>query len=216
MTSFVGGETDVVKAMDLLLNAKVHADLVFLDIQMPGISGLDLIEPLSKVTNVILISGHKDFGQQAFERGAVGYIYKPFDLDQFQKTILRVQNKIRTSVTSIAPGPAPFYYIPSDGRNVRTRLRADEIWYAESTRNFTTINTGDKNGIICSLNLSQLDELLPDPHFIRISRSIIVNTAKVISYDANDVKLENGKELAFGDIYKQKFINIIREHGMLY
>ncbi|CDT07003.1 putative Two component transcriptional regulator, LytTR family [Sphingobacterium sp. PM2-P1-29] len=216
LTSFAGGETDALKAYNSLLNGKIDADVVFLDIEMPGVSGLDLIEPLSKVTNVILISGHKDYGQQAFERGAVGYIFKPFDLAKFQNTIQRIYNNQRAEKTQSSGSLAPYYYIPVDGRGVRVRLKADDICFAETTGNFTIVNMIDKKQHICSLNLSQLSELLPTPFFIRISRSIIVNTAKISSYNSSDVILENGKEFAFGATYKQDFIRIIREHGMLY
>lgn len=216
LTTFVGGETDVLKAIDQLLNGKILTDIVFLDIEMPGVSGLDLVEPLSRVAKVILISGHKDFGHEALERGAVGYIYKPFDLSTFQSTVLRIYNSMKVNATLTPVPSAPFYYIPCEGRNNRTKLNADEIWFAETTGNFTTINTTRKEEIICSLNLSQLEELLCAPYFIRISRSIIVNTSKISSYDAMDVRLENGREFAFGINYKQEFIRIIREHGMLY
>ncbi|WP_336834721.1 LytTR family DNA-binding domain-containing protein [Sphingobacterium siyangense] len=216
LTSFVGGETDALKAKDLLLSGKIEADVVFLDIEMPGVSGIDLIEPLSRVANVILVSGHKDYGQQAFERGAVGYIFKPFDLETFQNTINRIYNNQRTEKSKSSGSPAPYYYIPMDGRGERYRLKAEDICYAETTKNFVVINTTDKKQHVCSLNLSQLAELLPQPHFIRISRSIIVSTSKIVSYNLSDVRLENGKEFAFGKQYKQDFIRIIREHGMLY
>ncbi|MNJ95297.1 Sensory transduction protein LytR [compost metagenome] len=216
VTSFLGSDTDASKAFNLLLNGKIDADVVFLDIEMPGVSGLDLVEPLSKVTNVILISGHKDYGQQAFERGAVGYIFKPFDLAKFQNTINRIYNNQKAGKPQSSSSPAPYYYIPVDSRGFRLRLKAEDICFAETTGNFTIINTIDKKQHICSLNLSQLSELLPPPYFIRISRSIIVSTSKIISYNSNDVMLENGKEFAFGSLYKQDFIRIIREHGMLY
>lgn len=216
LTCFTGGESDVKKGLDMLLNGNVEADIIFLDIEMPGVSGLDLIEPLSRVGGVILISGHKDYGEQAFERGAMGYIFKPFDLKKFQDTISRVFDKIRDQNSLKLSSPVPFYYLPLEGRDNRTRLKAEEIVYAEATGNFTVIymTTGAEH--ICSLNLTQLSTLLAPPHFIRISRSYTINMAKMISYDANDVYIDNGKVFPFGSKFRPEFIRLIRQSGMLY
>ncbi|OJV51004.1 MAG: hypothetical protein BGO31_11090 [Bacteroidetes bacterium 43-16] len=214
-TTFLGGETDVLKAMKLLLAGEIKPDVIFLDIEMPGVSGLDLIEPLSKIADVILISGHKEFGQQAFEQGATAYIYKPFDLAKFQETVQRIFNK-KNMPDTVKTAPAPFYYIPGDGREVRIRLKSEEIWFAETTGNFTVVKMIDNTSHICNLTLTELTELLPSPHFIRINRSTLISLSKVEFYDAKDIHLEKGKVFTFGDSYRKEFIRLIRQYGMLH
>lgn len=216
LTNFVGGESDVLKGLHMLLNGKVEADLIFLDIEMPGISGLDLIEPLSRVGAVVLISGHRDHGEQAFERGAMGYIFKPFDLKRFQDTVMRVYDKIRKQNAVTFSIPVPYYYLPLEGRENRTRLKSEDIVYAEATGNFTVIHMSTEEKHICSLNLTQLSTLLAPPHFFRISRYYTISMARMASYDAKDVYLDNGKAFPFGAKYRQEFIKFIRQRGMLY
>lgn len=216
LASFVGGETNANKAKDLLLEGKIVADLIFLDIEMPGISGLELLRPLSKIATVILISGHQTFGEQAFAMGASGYLYKPITLEKFQDTVMRVFDHTRSNTVLATNSPPAFYYIPGEGREVRVRLKTEDIWYIESTVNFTVVQLIDKSCHICYLNLKQLSALLPPPHFIRINRSIIVSTSKIMRYDAYDVYLEDDKQFSFGDSYRQEFIRLIRQHGMLY
>lgn len=216
LANFIGGDTDPRVAVDKLLRGEILADVTFLDIDMPGISGIDLLEPLSKVSLVFLISGLKDYGQQAFEHGASGYLYKPLVLNKFQSAINRAFNLIQSKKTITTIAPPSHYYLPGDGREVRVRVKTDDIWFVESKVNFSVVRLIDKTFHICNLNLTQLSRILAPPYFLRINRSVLVNTTKIIRYDAHDVYLEDDKVFSFGDKYRQEFIQWIRHHGMLY
>ncbi|MFN0290154.1 LytR/AlgR family response regulator transcription factor [Pedobacter helvus] len=213
---FSAGETDPLAAFEKIRENKIIADIIFLDIEMPRVSGFEILEELSHLAVVILISGHRDFAEDAFEKGASGYLYKPFGYEKFMAAIMRAKEIHQARKPISFTPPLPYYYIPGNGREVRIRLKTEDVWYIEAAANFSIIHFVNGTTHLCYLTLKQLESLLPLPHFIRINRSILVNMAKVVGYDAYDIHLENDRIFPFGEKYKNEFVRQIRNSGMLY
>ncbi|WP_293906120.1 LytR/AlgR family response regulator transcription factor [Sphingobacterium sp. UBA5670] len=213
---FCGGFTDPGELMEDLSGNSLTADIIFLDVALKGSSGLDILPKLSQNAIVILISGDPSHGPAAFELGAQGYLTKPISYDKFISAVEKGRKIYREQKAMLLTPPLPYYYIPGEGREVKTRIKTDELIYIEAVRNFSLFHISKSKFHISKLTLKEIESLLPAPHFMRISRSNIVNMAKVEQYDAHDVILENDIVLSFGSTYRDKFIWQIKNTGMLY
>ncbi|MFA4867831.1 MAG: LytTR family DNA-binding domain-containing protein [Pedobacter sp.] len=199
------------QALQILQNPASNIDLVFLDIDIADLSGLDILERIGSSHVVILVSGHYLYAQEAFSKGASGYLYKPVQYDRFLAAIEKGK-EIAKSRRHTMTNPVHIY-VPGNGREVRVRITTSDICYIQSSTNFCTIFLDDSN-VFCSLSLKQMCTVLQPPYFVRINRSILVNSNKIIKYDAYDVYLEGNKVIPFGEKYKSDFISSIRTTGL--
>lgn len=205
------GHTDNgLEALQILQSKDPGIDLVFLDIDIWDISGLEILEKIAGSYIVILVSGHHTYAQEAFEKGAAGYLYKPLEYDRFYAAIQKVKKSIQPKKKAVTP---THIYVPGDGREVRIRILTRQIVYVQSSKNFCTLFMDDQTNVFCSLSLKQLETTLNGPNFIRVNRSVIINSDKIVKYDAHDVYLEGGKEISFGDRYRNEFINALKATG---
>lgn len=213
---YSGGFSNPLKVLEQLKENTITADIIFLDVGLPEISGLEILRELSQIAIVILISGNPNHGPEAFELGAQGYLTKPISYEKFATAIEKGRKMYRDQKAMVLTPPLAYYYIPGDGREVRIRIKTEELLYIEAVRNFSYFHISKSKFHISKLTLKQIESLLPAPHFMRISRSHIVNMSKVVQYDAHDVILENDIILPFGGTYRDKFIWQIKNTGMLY
>ncbi|GJQ63011.1 MAG: DNA-binding response regulator [Melioribacteraceae bacterium] len=181
-----------------------HIDLIFLDIRMPKLSGIDLIKNLANPPGVIFTTAYSDYALEGYELEVVDYLLKPISFERFLKAIHRF-NKI-SNVTDNEPSPnddlsdysEAFVYLKSDKKMVKVFLK--DIIYVESLRNNSRIVTTIRE-IISSASISELEEKLPALKFLRIHRSFIVALDKISAFNASHIEL--GKhELPIGRLYK--------------
>ncbi len=183
-----------------------HIDLLFLDIQMPQLTGTDFIRSLKAPPKVIFTTAYNNFAVEAFELEALDYLVKPIPFTRFVKAVNKVLS-LTTSplVESPANGPSnypedqlPFLYFRSDRKMFKVFLK--DILYMESMKDYLKVitNTGQ---IITKQALSSLQEMLPEGEFIRIHRSYIVSVSKIESYSPEKVQV-NKVELPVGKIYR--------------
>lgn len=204
---FAGSTESGQEALQLLQRSETNIDIVFLDIDIADLSGLEILDKISKSYAVILVSGHHKYAQEAFVKGASGYLYKPLEYDRFYSAIQKVKSDMEKREQ---PNPTvPHIYVPGEGREVRIRINLGEILFVQSSKNFCTIFLDDQSCVFCSLSLKQLEELLPYPLFLRVNRSVIVHTDKIIKYDAFDVFVKGGKEFAFGKDRRNEFVRAL-------
>lgn len=206
--AFAGSTESGQEALQVLQRSDNNIDIVFLDIDIADLSGLEILDKVSKSYAVILVSGHHKFAQEAFVKGASGYLYKPLVYDRFYSAIQKVKMDFQTQ--EVSTGPSPHIYVPGEGREVRIRINLSEITYVLSAKNFCSIFLDDKSFVLCSLSLKRLEELLPSPMFLRVNRSSIVNTEKIVKYDAFDVVLKGEIEIAFGKDRRSEFLRALK------
>ena len=183
-----------------------HIDLLFLDIQMPQLTGTDFIRSLKSPPKVIFTTAYNNFAVEAFELEALDYLVKPIPFTRFVKAV----NKVLSLTTSpLVESPAnrpdsypedqlPFLYFRSDRKMFKVFLK--DILYMESMKDYLKVitNTGQ---IITKQALSSLQEMLPEGEFVRIHRSYIVSVSKIESYSPEKVQV-NKVELPVGKIYR--------------
>lgn len=192
--------TDAFKAMDYLQYQQV--DLLFLDIKMPDISGIEMLNSLAKKPLVIFTTAYSEHAVESFELDAIDYLLKPFSLSRFLKACNKA-NEIHTLRTNL--GDTKDYLFLKSGYE-QVRIKFDDIYYLEATGNY--VNFVLKNETILSrMTFNEVEGLLPEGNFIRIHRSFIVAVNKIDKVERHQLSA-NGFVLPVGGSYYQN-INLI-------
>jgi len=178
---------------------KQKIDLIFLDVSMPFLSGIDFIRTLRNPPAIILTTAHKEFAVESYELNVLDYLLKPISFERFLKAI----NKLNIDTSEIIkPGIIDikndsFIYVKSEKKNVKILLK--DILFIESLKDYIKIHTIDKT-IMTQVPISTIEQRLPD-NFLRIHRSFIVAKDKITAYTQHD--LEIGKfQIPIGRNYK--------------
>jgi DNA-binding LytR/AlgR family response regulator len=207
---FVKGITDPAELLPTLESNRI--DLIFMDIQMPGVSGLELAETLPPNIRVIFTTAYSEFALSAFEVDAVDYLMKPISLPRFFKAVQRVLNKLTSSVP--APGDEvplenDFIFVKTEAKGKMLKVNLKEIDYIEGMRNYVAIHhNGSKT--LALLNMKDLEERLPKQNFIRVHRSFLVSINRIVAVEGNLIILKNVRaEIVLGDTYKENFFEIL-------
>lgn len=175
-------------------------DLIFLDIQMPGINGLNFIRSLKTSPKVIFITAYPGYAVDAFETEAIDYLVKPVIFERFLKAVQKAGlNKPEQSQTAVPVSEITDIFLKVDRRLVKIPLSA--ILYAEALGDYLKIHT-TKQSYVTYMTMGKLEALLPSSRFLRIHRSTIVNISFIQYIEGNIVNLNN-TELAIGQTYKE-------------
>ena len=177
-------------AIDAFAFLQEHSvDLIFLDIQMPKLSGLDFIKTLKNPPKVIFTTAYRDYAIEGFELEVVDYLLKPIPFDRFLKAVAKVLHQPTTPLpASLKTESATddYVYFKVDKKMVKTRMA--EVLYIESVKDYVKVRTAEKE-IVTQQKISYLEESLPRPQFLRIHRSFIINVEKIDAYSATDVEI---------------------------
>lgn len=183
------------EAFTFLSNTAV--DLIFLDIKMPGIGGLEFLRLLKSPPKVILTTAYSEYALQGYELNVVDYLVKPIAFERF----LQAVNKVMP-VPVAAPPALPIaedLFVKSDGKLIR--LLAKDILYVESLKSYLLIHTIAQKIIIYSTMLSMVEQLAARPEFIRIHKSYLINKNHIKLIQNNIITIHN-TELPIGAVYR--------------
>jgi DNA-binding LytR/AlgR family response regulator len=199
----VGKCNNAIFAFQILQQTKV--DLIFLDIKMPGLTGIDLIKSLKNPPKVIFTTAYQDYALEGFDLNAIDYLLKPIPFDRFLKAMDKVFDlyKVKNQKISIAEQPVDsksdvFLYLRIDRKMVKVNVA--EIYWVESLKDYIKVVLKDRT-LVSKQKISLLEELLPEDKFVRIHRSFIIAIDKIESYHSYSVEIL-GKELPIGRNYK--------------
>lgn len=205
---FVASLSDPLEVMQMFNKHKI--DLLFLDIEMPKMTGIELLKSIKIDAQVILTTAYREYALESYDLEVVDYLLKPISFARFVKAVNKVL--INTSVSQVErvtqkanSSSGGSIYVYSDKKNVK--LYFDEILYIESLKDYIRIHTQSKN-IITKETITKYAELLP-PSFLRIHRSFIVNTEKITAFTRQDVEIGE-KELPIGKSYKSQVIKNLK------
>ena len=185
----IGEFDNPVKGMDIL--AKEEVQLLFLDIQMPKITGLDFFKTLKQAPPVIFTTAFPEYALEGFELNALDYLVKPISFERFLKAALRAREFYEVRQKNIAEtiqgaAAAEYFFIKADNKLVR--ISYDDIIFAEALQNYVVIHTHDKK-YITYLTFRSVEDYLPSDKFIKTHKSYIVSASKVDSIEANDIRI---------------------------
>jgi len=196
---------DPVKALMFLENKKI--DLIFSDIQMPKISGLDLVKSLENPPVIIFITAHRDFALDGFETGATDYLVKPVRFDRFLKAVNKAKDYLILKQNStVHQVNSDRIFIKSDGK--LTKILLDEILYVEAQGDYLKIVINNETYTTLA-TLKSMDEVLTLPKFFRVQRSFIINLEATRSVNGNMVELINGKGISIALNKKEELFQLL-------
>lgn len=192
-----GAFPDAIQAMDFLKTEPV--DLIFLDIHLPKMSGLDFLKTLVHPPYVILTTAFPDFALESYEFNVVDYLLKPFSFQRFVKAVSKVPI---SGHAGAAAEPLRDIFIKSGYEHIRIMI--DDLRYLKSDSDYTELFLPGKK-YLSSEPLRYWLEILDARQFARIHKSYIVNTAKVTKISGNQLHLDEGEALPIGRAYKEAF-----------
>lgn len=178
---------------------KQPVDLIFLDISMPFISGIDFIKTLQNPPAIVLTTAHKEFAVESYELNVLDYLLKPISFERFLKAINKLENDETKAIKPAIDdsGSDVFIYVKSEKKNVKILLK--EILFIESLKDYIKIQTHSKT-IVTQVPISAIEQRLPES-FLRIHRSFIVAKDKITAYTQHDFEI--GKyQIPIGRNYK--------------
>lgn len=199
----VGSCVTPMEAFSTLRSKKV--DLIFLDIQMPVISGIEFVKSLEQRPAIIFTTAYREYAVESYELEVVDYLLKPIGFVRFFKAVnkyLKLEKAlepVQESMTSKAQGD--YIFVNVNRKNVKIHL--DEILYIESLKDYLRIHIAAES-IVTKEKISEFINKLPR-HFLRVHRSFIVNMDQVTAYSANDIEIDE-KEIPIGISYKREVI----------
>lgn len=203
--------SNAIEALNIINSQR--PDLVFLDIQMPGLSGIELARSLRNQTKVIFTTAYHDFAVEGFDLEAVDYLLKPVSFERFMRAVEKFSNlyghkpapsNLETRTTG-QPYNEAFIYLRADKKMVKVFLH--QILFLESQKNYTRVVTSERE-IISHLTITALEEKLPASKFLRIHRSFIVALDKIEAFSSTHI--QTGRhELPIGRNYKETVESVL-------
>jgi len=194
--------TNPVEAMEELKNNKV--DLLFLDIQMPELSGLEFMESLSSSPAVIFTTAYRQFAADAFDLDGLDYLVKPIAFPRFMKAVNKYLERHGPSgdlpIPPVPDGDDKRFFFIRQGRKM-VKLYIDDIQYIESLKDYVQIYTPEKR-FIYKARISNLEDELKDEQFIRIHKSFLIPVSKIESVSPSEVSIA-GNDIPIGRTYRQ-------------
>ncbi|MBC7890553.1 MAG: response regulator transcription factor [Ferruginibacter sp.] len=198
--------TSPVKAFSFL--EKNRVDLVFADIEMPKLTGIQLIKSMQHKPKFIITSAYREYALDGFELDVLDFLVKPISYDRFLKAVSKLLNAAVNISQRDAAG-ARFIFIREKKR--MTKVFLDEIIYLESQRDYLRLVT-DKNDFTTRGTISYYENWLPKAEFTRVHRSFIISIAKISHYSEEDIELHNGIIIPIGDLFRKSFRDKIQKH----
>ncbi|MGM9693278.1 MAG: LytR/AlgR family response regulator transcription factor [Alloprevotella sp.] len=178
-------------------------DIVFLDIEMKGTSGLELAGRLPESTCLIFTTAYANYALDGFEANAVDFLHKPFFYERFERAVQKAQEWLRMRDLLAASGRAErCISVKSDYKTVA--ISADDIIYIEAVDNYVKFHLADGTAVLSKMPLYSVEEQLPEGEFLRIHRSFIVRESRIVSFTRSEITLsKNGKRLPVGKKYAE-------------
>jgi len=194
--------SNVIEAFSMM--EKIKIDLIFLDIHMPELSGIDFIKTLETKPAIIITTAYRDYAVEGFELDVVDYLVKPITLPRFMNALNKFRRSTFVHLTDVNPmsresDEGEHLFIKADKKMVKTYI--DEILYVESLKDYVRVVT-ESEELITHSNLSGFTKTLPANKFLRIHKSYTISKSKVKALAGNCIEI-GGRKLPIGRNYQQ-------------
>lgn len=196
---------DAVDALNYLQSHRV--DLLFLDIQMPEMTGMEMLRTLSNRPSVIFTTAYREFALDSYELEAIDYLVKPIPFSRFMLAVDKFLRKEDGRTSRMEPKPKERDYIFVSRDKMMVKIYLEDILFVESQRDYVRFKT-KTDDLLVHRNLSFVESKLPPDRFLRIHRSFIVSVEKVDAFTASTVRI-GGQDLTIGRNYRQKVAEVL-------
>jgi len=191
----------------------LSVDLLFLDVQMPEITGISLLKVLKKRPLVVLTTAYSEYALEGYELDVADYLLKPITFERFLKSVDKIMQRLEAEpkhvITTTENSPSPTFVFVKDGTKL-VKIQLDEILYVEGLKDYVTIYTTHQK-ITTLQRMKALEEQLPADKFIRIHNSYIVALNAIEVVQKNEVEIK-GATLPIGDTFKKSFKEFIEKN----
>ncbi|HEU4858267.1 MAG TPA: LytTR family DNA-binding domain-containing protein [Chitinophagaceae bacterium] len=207
----VASFTNPIEALQLLGGQRI--DLVFLDIQMPEISGIDFIKAIQGKSKVILTTAYSEFALEGYDLYVVDYLLKPIRLPRFLAAVQKAVEQIH-ALNDIASQPEigedDYIFVKTESKGKLLKINLADIDFIESMKNYVAIHRGGQKTLVYT-TMKDLEERLPKKLFIRVHKSFMIPVSRITGIEGNLVRLKNvSAEILIGENYKAELMEIIK------
>ncbi|WP_444660191.1 LytR/AlgR family response regulator transcription factor [Flavobacterium columnare] len=183
-----------------------RVNLIFLDIQMPGVNGIEFAKTIPKDTFVIFTTAFSEFATDSYEVDAIDYLIKPVKLERFQKGVDKAKTyyklfKADYTSSNIEKITTDYIFVRADRKMFKVYF--DNILYIEGLKDYVVMHTENQK-VITLMNIKTIHDLLPKNIFVRVSKSYVINEKKIESVDNNTVYIGKN-EIPIGNVYRDFF-----------
>jgi DNA-binding LytR/AlgR family response regulator len=180
-----------------------ESDLVFLDIQMPELTGINFMKILGDKQKYILTTAYSEFALEGYEHNIVDYLLKPISFERFYKSALKAQERFSVNENK----EDSHFFVKSSGQ--QHRISFEEILYVESIKDYVNIRTGEQEYIVLD-TLKSMELQLPESSFVRIHKSFIINLDQIKSLGSKKVTLASDQEIPIGESFRMNLLTKIK------
>ena len=188
-----------------------NIDLVFLDVQMPQITGIQLSKIIAPNTQIIFTTAYSEFALDSYDVATTDYLLKPFAFERFYKAVLKAQ-KHRLPPSKLDENEEGFIFIKTDGKHNFNRVFVEDILFVEGLKNYVSVQLKNQQ-IITYSTLKHLSDRLPKTQFIQIHKSYIIAFSHIDKID-NDSVWIGAKQLPIGNTYRKTFFEAISKRQL--
>ena len=194
-------------------------DLIFVDINMPDMNGLDFVRSLTTAHYIVFTTAHAEFALEGFKLNAIDYLLKPFDYNEFMKATQKVISLVdlverchaaESAVAQNEAEEADKEYISVKADYKTQLVKIADIVYLESAGEYVRLHIEGSSTITTLFRLKNMETTLPQDTFLRVHRSYIVNIKRIASYTKGRIFLDNGEYIPLGENYKERFFEIFQ------
>jgi DNA-binding LytR/AlgR family response regulator len=205
----VASFTNPIEALELLGQQMI--DLVFLDIQMPELSGIDFIKAIQGKSKVILTTAYSEFALEGYELYVVDYLMKPIRLARFLAAVQKALQQINAGTQTQQSTPEDDYiFVKTESKGKLLKINLADIDFIESMKNYMIIHREGQKTLVYT-SMKELEERLPKKQFMRVHKSFIIPVSNITGIEGNLVRLKNvTAEIVIGESYKTDLMEIIR------
>ena len=203
-----GTTTNPLEALQMVSSQKI--DLIFLDIQMPELSGIDFIKALNGRSKVILTTAYSEFALESYELDVVDYLLKPIRFPRFLTAVQKAAKELQEFAQEEKGEEENYIFVKTESKGKLLKINLDEIDYIEGMKNYVAIYCNSKKTMVYT-SMKEIEEKLPRKKFLRVHKSDIISIPKITGIEGNMVRLHGvTADIMIGDSYKNELMDIIR------
>lgn len=201
----VGSSSDPVQALQLL--ETVEVDLIFLDIQMPQMSGLEFMQLLDGKCKVILTTAFREYALDGFDLNVVDYLLKPIFYPRFFKAVQRARDLMQVAKKEVDD----FILVKTEYKGKLLKIKINDILYIESKGKYVLFHTIGGDHIMALLNIGNIEEKLSGDQFMRVHKSFVIALSFIVMIQGNQIHLEHTNDtIPIGQTYRDEFMKLMQ------
>jgi DNA-binding LytR/AlgR family response regulator len=203
-----GTTTNPIEALQMVASQKI--DLIFLDIHMPELSGIDFIKAINGKVKVILTTAYSEFAIESYELDVVDYLLKPIRLPRFLQAVQKAAGELSESVHTSSEADDDYIFVKTESKGKLLKINLNEIDYIEGMKNYVAIFRGGQKTLVYT-SMKELEERLPHKQFIRVHKSFIIPVSKITGIEGNMLRLKNvSAEILIGESYRAELMELVK------